>query len=435
MPLIPTSEVWFDRDSRQRRDLGDITSLKTSIARLGLLNPLIIDRNCKLIAGERRLSACKELGLAQVEVKYLEDLSESESELVELDENIKRLDLPWQDRVLAIQRYHRLALAEGNSASFEDTAKDVGLTRQHVAVSVGLAEAIESGDAAISEASKFSVAQGIMERRRARARDSEDDLIAAALNEPTSATEEATAVAVAAPADDDDDLQDLEFVIPFANADFHIFARTNEVGPYNFIHCDFPYGIQANEHDQGAAESFGGYEDTFENYEQLLKSLAVFTERSVSDSAHLMFWFSMNHYQFTKVALERMGWRVNPTPLIWFKSDNSGILPDSKRGPRQVYETAFMASRGDRFIVRAKSNAVTHPNKKEIHMSEKPSEMLRHFFEMFVDENTVMFDPTCGSASALAVADALGAASVFGLEANPEFFKLAADRWREHYAE
>jgi predicted RNA methylase len=58
-------------------------------------------------------------------------------------------------------------------------------------------------------------------------------------------------------------------------------------------------------------------------------------------------------------------------------------------------------------------------------MSEKPEPMLRHFFGMLVDENTVMLDPTCGSGSALRAAESVGAKYVLGIEANSEFAALA----------
>ena len=31
---------------------------------------------------------------------------------------------------------------------------------------------------------------------------------------------------------------------------------------FNFIHCDFPYGINADGFDQGSAAEMGGYEDS-----------------------------------------------------------------------------------------------------------------------------------------------------------------------------
>jgi ParB family chromosome partitioning protein len=56
---------------RHRRDMGDIEGLARSIAEIGLLNPITIDENGHLLAGARRLAACKQLGLKKIEIKIV----------------------------------------------------------------------------------------------------------------------------------------------------------------------------------------------------------------------------------------------------------------------------------------------------------------------------------------------------------------------------
>ena len=56
---------------RHRRDLGDIDGLAASIADIGLLNPITVDENGRLLAGARRLAACKRLGMEKIEVKIV----------------------------------------------------------------------------------------------------------------------------------------------------------------------------------------------------------------------------------------------------------------------------------------------------------------------------------------------------------------------------
>lgn len=53
---------------RHRRDLGDIDALAQSIAAIGLLHPITIDTNNNLLAGARRLAACKQLGRTHIPV-------------------------------------------------------------------------------------------------------------------------------------------------------------------------------------------------------------------------------------------------------------------------------------------------------------------------------------------------------------------------------
>jgi hypothetical protein len=116
---------------------------------------------------------------------------------------------------------------------------------------------------------------------------------------------------------------------------------------------------------------------------------------------------------------------IDPFPLVWMKSDNIGLLPDPQRGPRRIYETCLFGARGDRKIVSSVSNAYAAPTDRTQHMSTKPEPVLRHFFRMFVDENSIVLDPTCGSGSALRAAESLGAAHTLGVEINRDFILRA----------
>ena len=58
--------------ARIRKDLGNIEPLAQSIADYGLLNPITITPNGALLSGQRRLEACKQLGLEEVQVCIVE---------------------------------------------------------------------------------------------------------------------------------------------------------------------------------------------------------------------------------------------------------------------------------------------------------------------------------------------------------------------------
>jgi len=51
--------------------------------------------------------------------------------------------------------------------------------------------------------------------------------------------------------------------------------------------------------------------------------------------------------------------------------------------------------------------------------------MLQHFFRMFVDESTVMLDPTMGSGNAILAAEESSPMFVLGLEALDEIYQNA----------
>lgn len=407
---FPLDQIIINRDERQRREIDGVEELASSIRRVGLINPPVISRDGAIRAGERRVAACKYLGWTHVPVQFVEDLDEHELQLLELEENVRRVDLPWQDQCRAIERYHQLRSAGDTSWSASKTADALGISEAELSTKRAVAKELSGGNNRVSSAPKYSVARGIVQRDQERKRDS--------------AVQRAVAVTG----------EGKEKQIPLLNADFCEWQKTYDGPKFNFIHCDFPYGINADQHDQGAGAAMGGYGDTEETYFKLLHCLGRAMENVVAESAHLMFWFSLDYYSETIRWLTKYGWHVNHFPLIWHKSDNAGILPDPHRGPRRVYETCFMASRGDRKIVGPVSNLFAAPTTKYIHMSEKPTLVLQHFFRMIVDEYSVVLDPTCGSANALKVAKQMKAHDVLGIEMNPEFFKLAYDNFDKEAA-
>jgi ParB/Sulfiredoxin domain len=57
--------------TRHRKDLGDIAGLAASIDDIGLLHPITVDEENRLLAGARRLAACKSLGWKEIPVNVV----------------------------------------------------------------------------------------------------------------------------------------------------------------------------------------------------------------------------------------------------------------------------------------------------------------------------------------------------------------------------
>lgn len=425
---------------RQRKKVANTSELAASISRLGLIHPIVVTPSLELVAGERRLTAIRSLGWTHIPVQFTSEISADDMEAIELEENAKREDLTWRDKVSAIARYHALRLRRDPEWTYAMSASDLSTTAGSIGESVRLQRYIDSGHDLICAADTYTVARNIMARLEQRASEAESNDIEAAVSaafgappklasspadKPTEATVATIANVAAAPAES---AAEGEREAPFLNADFAAWSQLPLVGDkINFLHCDFPYGIGYDKHNGGAAGTFGGYEDTKDVYWNLIAVLASVMDTHIAKSAHMLFWLSARQdiVQPTIEALRLMGWTVNPVPLIWHRSDNAGILPDPKRGPRQVYELALMCSRGDRFIVQPVSNVFPCPKSKEVHGSEKPRPMLAHFFRMFVDASTVMLDPTAGSGNAVIVAGRMGAKAVLGIERDESFYESA----------
>lgn len=93
---------------RIRKDFGDIRELADDIRQNGLINPPVVNKDYELLAGERRLRACKALGWKQIEVRMM-DTKDAEHELnIEISENENRKAFSKSERVDYMKRLLRI---------------------------------------------------------------------------------------------------------------------------------------------------------------------------------------------------------------------------------------------------------------------------------------------------------------------------------------
>ena len=89
--LIPISEITVNPGRREAAP-GDVKELADSILEVGLINPIMVDKDYTLIAGLHRLEAIKLLGRTEIE-RTVSGLDGLQSALAEIDENFVRKDL------------------------------------------------------------------------------------------------------------------------------------------------------------------------------------------------------------------------------------------------------------------------------------------------------------------------------------------------------
>jgi N6-adenosine-specific RNA methylase IME4/ParB-like chromosome segregation protein Spo0J len=101
--LVALSAICVER--RTRKDYGDITALAQSIQQVGLLHPIVLDSQYRLIAGERRLRAVQQLGRSDIPATIAETLDDIEQALLaERDENTERKNWTPSEAVAMAER-------------------------------------------------------------------------------------------------------------------------------------------------------------------------------------------------------------------------------------------------------------------------------------------------------------------------------------------
>lgn len=418
------------QSERQRTEVTDIPELVESIKSHGLLQPIVVTRELTLVAGERRLTACRVIDPEMlVLVRFIDTLDPMELQLLELEENIKRRDLKWQDKMRAIQKVHKMMKDRNERWTLNDTAKLINLSDANVGINLAVADSIDSGNTKLLQFKTMTEAHSTVQRETRRKLDNEMNSLLD--NIATQAKAVASGPAIVSP----EEVVKTEVPVDdasFSVADFHTFAGAYSGPKFNFLHCDFPYGINFDSSGQAGTKDgiWDSYEDTSDVYWALLQTLATHYKNLLHYSSHIMFWLSMKHYSTTVEFFEKYmpDLTVDHIPLIWYKSDNKGIIRNVEHTARNVGEYCLMLTRGDRKIIQPIANIYSAPTNKAnaIHVSEKPIPMLKHFFRMFVDHNTEMLDPTCGGGTSIRAAQDMGASRMVGLDINEDYINAAA---------
>lgn len=454
--------------SRQREKAEADQALLTSMEQHGLFNPLVIHADGRLVAGERRLDAAKRLGWQHIDVRIFENLPPLEATLIELQENLARKQLSWQEEAKAIALYHRMRTEAFPGWTQLGTANDVGLSQaaisKYLTVAEGLLDSNADKAAEVAGCQTLSGAFNLLQARAERALIAAQNrgLVAATIAEavlpivpPNATREERTAALLGAievrglaektveqlVAEEDKFKQARIAEAALAaekqkeavddlvlNVDFLDWAESYSGPRFDVLHVDFPYGKNysgAGTRRTGKAHIAPRYADDPDIYLGLVEGFLQLQDNFVHPTAHCLFWFDMSYYSWTIEQFEAAGWKlVQPFPLIWTKG-YQGVASDPRRRPRHCYETALLFSRGDRKLVRLDKDHYECLVDEKLHMNQKPFKMLQHFLSMLVDEHTDVLDPTCGSASALVAARQLKANRVLGLELDPANAEVA----------
>jgi len=405
---------------RQRKDYDQkkLSDLATSIQTKGLLHAVVLQDDRKtLVAGGRRRRAIKLLHdldisftyngqtVPQNHVPYVTLQEQSEDNIIEaeLEENIVRDDLTWMERTAAIARLHALRTKQNPAQTIRETSKEIA-GEEYIRNDTEVREAIilneHLDDPEVAQAKSRKDAMKIVKRK------AEQKMTAQLAKEF--------------------DISKTPHLL--YHGDFRTYAQTIATGSVDVILTDPPYGIGANEFgDQAGAQH--GYEDSREYFEEIITAFVVEATRVAKDKAHLYTFCDPRGYDFIARLLQRHGWDVWRTPLIWSK--RNGMLPEPDFGPRRTYEYILFANR-NRKKVRAvysdviELNGLSNPQ----FGAEKPAELYLNLLRRSVVPGNTVWDPFIGAGPIFAGANELSV-RVIGSELIEEKYNYAKLRLDE----
>lgn len=412
---------------RMRTDLGDIDALANSIREHGLIQPIVVNREKKLIAGGRRLAALKRLGLQELlhadHYVWKDEVDPLKLKGMELEENLRRKELSWQEIVLGKQ--------------------------QLLAIMQQIHGTPSGGRPKIGEGGGFGVNKLATMLGENAATTSQDLQVAAAIQSfPTLARAETKANAmtqlkilgaVASMSVAAKSVPKQKYSWTLYECDFRMaqeipgFVRPDKVRliddeSVDLIWTDLPYGADVDKMSAHAATSqVASFNDNKLEALSLLESIANESFRVLKQDRFAVFCFGFVLYTDLVFELGRAGFSVNPVPFVWAKNTKSGENPTTRYS--NCYEPLIVAAKGNPVFIRpGRGNVLQIPVEQgKLQAVQKPVALIKEFLLDTCGPGATVLDWCAGTGSTGVAAHALNMRSIL-FEKDPSMALLAKTR-------
>jgi DNA modification methylase/ParB-like chromosome segregation protein Spo0J len=392
------------KPNRQRREFSptEINELADSIEANGLLHAPVIrfeGDTPVLVAGERRFRAISdlyELGrlfkynnelvpLGMLPCTSLGDLPLLEAWEAELEENIRRVDLTWQEKAAATSELMALRKAQAaDKGAPTPTVRDLVAevrpndvyeqahitTRKEILVSSFL------DDKEIAAAPTLKEAVKILKKREERRQQAELATI-------TGASFSAS-------------------LHQLLHVDAAAWCATAEPSQFDIVLTDPPYGMGADQFgDSGVGSSAAAhfYDDSYEAWQAIMQWFPRESFRLAKAEAHLYAFCDFDRFHEFRGLMQAAGWKVHRTPLVWNNPDGFRA-PWPDQGCQRKYELILYAVKGDRKVNQLKGDVLEYSKDKAAgHPAQKPVALLVDLLKRSAKAGNAVWDPFAGSFS------------------------------------
>lgn len=123
---IPVEQIKLD-GKNPRRTIENINELKETILKEGVLQPIIVDKDDRLIIGHRRLQACKEANIKKIPVIRKDIKDDTEILKLRLLENLCRVNIKPLEKANAIQKLKEITKLPNHTL-----AKKIGISERMI---------------------------------------------------------------------------------------------------------------------------------------------------------------------------------------------------------------------------------------------------------------------------------------------------------------
>ncbi len=399
---VPSGRIRKEFAEREMKELEE--SIKT----YGQLQPGVCVRSedfdgFSLVAGERRLIACGRVGI-KFQFVLLEDIKPGARIIkqIELEENIRRVGLAFQEEADAIEELHAF-MQEEKGESLEGVAG--GHTIKDTADMLGKSRTIVSEDLELAMFGKLfkevRSAKNKTEAKKTIKRIKEKMTRTQALDDALerNGDREEKKEGVTKSPEEKMKKRLLEYDKRCLEGKMEEVLPTLE-GPFDLVFFDPPWGVDFDEV-MLKHEGVRSYEDKSEDFEESFRGRISNLWGRMADDSHLYLFFPITKHGFIYDTLEEVGFETNRIPLIWYKRGARRTRnPDV--WPGRSYEPIAYARKGRRVLaLKGASDVIRTPAPtsriKADHPSAKHPQVYRELIERSAIPGDRVLDPMSGS--------------------------------------
>ena len=423
MKRLETKKILIDViqiGERFREDYGDVESLAQSIKSEGLINPITVDTESNLLAGGRRLEACKLLGWDSIDATIFKIENEYELRIVELIENIQRKEMTWAEQANLVKRINDLMKSEDIQWTQKQTASLLSMSPGHVSDQLSIADVVDQVPA-LAEIGSLHDAVKTYRALCVSMAESE-------LSERLQAKAEASHRAEQGAEDEHQVDPHTAFVQKCASS-YRIedciegINNLPESARFDFVEIDPPYDANFDyKYDITKLEIYGD-----RTYSEFMREVIEASYQRMQANSFMICWFPTREYtMFHETLYKVFGQKqVDPIPAIWYKETQPA--GDIERMLARRYESFFVAWKGKPVLqLKGLPNIFeynTGPSSARWHPVQRPIDMMVRLHEIFCPSYGQTLIPFAGSGTPINAHYLRNSApnSCIGFDLNKEF--------------
>lgn len=380
-------------EKRIREDTGEIEALAGAIEEKGLLQPITVSSDMRLLAGGRRLLAHQHLKRTHIRA-IIRDLTDSiDAEEVELVENVARKDLTWQEEARLQYRIYRKRKDKDRKWSQEKQARVTGRQQPEIHRLLELGEALEGGDNELEKCVTKDQAWKVYKAL-------DEEMGKQALREML-----------------ERDSGFRSTSIPEWASRAYIIGNCLEEMPkiqsesFHFAEVDPPYGVDLDKRKSRNTDDNMSEYNEWDDFEVQFTLVAQEVYRLLKPDSFAVFWYGMSWHTEVMAILRKVGFAIPDIPCVWTKPGSGQTAsPDTTLG--SCYEPFFLARKGKPKLAKVGRGNVfdfkpLHPTIKR-HPTEKPCHMLRDILTTVCFPGSTILVPFLGSGVTLQAAQVEG---------------------------